>query len=71
MFFAAIPIIRKKHIIDKLLQAGAIFPATAKTLAEAGVINAEAFRMITKRLVKRGIIVSAGNGRYWLDTSRV
>lgn len=71
MFFAAIPLIRKKHILTKLLQAGAIFPDTAKTLSEAGVINADRFCMITRQLEKQGIIIPAGNGRYWLDTSRV
>ena len=40
--------------------------ATAKTLAEAGVINPNGFKRITERLVKSGIIKRVGEDKYYV-----
>lgn len=64
-------LVRRKRIINRLLDAGAVSPEKAVTLSEAGIINADAFPRLTRRLEEQGIIVPAQNGKYWLNTSRV
>lgn len=64
-------LVRRKRIINRLLGAGAVSPEKAVTLSEAGIINADAFPRVTRRLEEQGIIVSAQNGRYWLNTERL
>ena len=65
-FFPPIPLIRRNLIVQKLQACGAVSPETAKTLAEAGVVNPNGFRRITERLVKTGVIKQAGEGKYYL-----
>ena len=47
-FFAPIPLIRRKHILNCLRKCGATSKETAKTLSDADVINPNAFKAITK-----------------------
>lgn len=65
-FVAPIPIIRRNVIIKKLKECGATSPETAKTFAEANIINPNGFKMITRRLVKLGVIHMTSDGRYYL-----
>ena len=65
-FFPPIPLIRRNLIVQKLQACGAVSPETAKTLAEAGVVNPNGFQRITERLVKTGVIKQAGEGKYYL-----
>lgn len=65
-FVAPIPIIRRNVIIKKLRECGATSPETAKTFAEANIINPNGFKMITRRLVKLGVIHMTSDGRYYL-----
>lgn len=58
--------LRQKKIIEKLKKAGATSVPTAKTLAEAGVFNPEAFRGLTKNMVSDGILGTDGNNRYYI-----
>lgn len=71
MFFPPIPLIRRNHIIKKLLASDAASPEKAVTLREAGIINPDAFGLITRRLEEQGIVVSEENGRYWLNKERL
>jgi len=64
--FPPIPLIRKKVIVKQLKSCGADSPETAKTLAEAGVINPNGFKRITERLVKSGIIKRVGEDKYYV-----
>lgn len=64
-FFPPIPLIRKSVIMKRLKACGAVSEETARTLAEAGVINPDAFRRITDRLVKTGSIHRTSDGRYY------
>lgn len=64
--FPPIPLIRKKHIVSKLAQCGARSENTAKTLAEAGIINPEAFRRLTDHLVETHILEKTPDGKYYL-----
>ena len=64
-------LVRKKRIINRLRDAGAVSPDKAVTLSEAGIVNVNAFPRLTKRLEEQGVIVPAQKGRYWLDMSRV
>ena len=65
-FFPPIPLIRRNLIIRKLRACGATSEQTAKTLAEAGVLNPDGFRRITERLVDNGIIHRTADGRYYV-----
>ncbi|MBR2732459.1 MAG: hypothetical protein IKD72_10815 [Clostridia bacterium] len=66
-FFPPIPLIRRNLIVQKLQACGAVSPETAKTLAEAGVVNPNGFRRITVRLVKTGVIKKAAEEKYYID----
>lgn len=65
-FFPPIPLIRRNHIIRQLRACGATSPETARTLAEAGVINPNGFKRITERLVKTGEIKTTGNNKFYI-----
>ena len=65
-FFPPIPLIRRNLIIRKLRACGATSEQTAKTLAEAGVLNPDGFRRITERLVDNGTIRRTADGRYYV-----
>ena len=65
-FFPPIPLIRRNLIIRKLRACGATSEQTAKTLAEAGVLNPDGFRRITERLVDNGTIHRTADGRYYV-----
>jgi len=65
-FFPPIPLIRRNVIVSSLRACGATSEATARTLAEAGVINPNGFKRITDRLVKIGEIHRTPDGRYYV-----
>ena len=65
-FFPPIPLIRKNVILKQLLNSGATSEETAKTLAEAGVINPNGFRRITDHLVKSGAIHKTSDNKYYV-----
>jgi predicted transcriptional regulator len=65
-FFPPIPLIRKRVIMERLQACGAVSEQTAKSLAEAGVLNPDWFRRITERLVKAGCIHRTADGRYYV-----
>ncbi|MBE6753369.1 MAG: hypothetical protein E7559_03285 [Ruminococcaceae bacterium] len=65
-FVPPIPLIRRNHIINKLRQANATSEATAKTFAEAGIVNPNGFSLVTKRMVDHGILGKTEDGRYYL-----
>ena len=65
-FFPPIPLIRKKVIVKKLLESGAMSESAAKTLAEAGVINPNGFQGITDRLVAAGVIHRTSDNKYYV-----
>lgn len=51
-FFAPIPLIRRKHIFNCLRKCGATLKEIAKIFYDAGVINPNAFKAITEKLIK-------------------
>ena len=57
---------RRNLILRKLIIAGADSPETAVTLAEAGVINPDAFTRLNDWLVRKGWIRRTADGRYYL-----
>lgn len=65
-FFPPIPLIRKNVIVKQLTACGATSEATAKTLAEAGVINPNGFKRITNRLVATGVIHKTPDNKYYV-----
>ena len=65
-FFPPIPLIRKNVIVKQLTACGATSKSTAKTFAEAGVINPDGFKRITERLVKSGVIHKTSDNKYYV-----
>lgn len=65
-FFPPIPLIRRNAIVKKLKKCGAHSPGTAKTLAEAGVINPKGFSPITEIMVRHGTIHRTPEGKYYI-----
>ena len=66
MAFPPIPLIRRIMIVRKLRKCGAVSAETAKTFAEAGVINPNGFKRITDVLIKRGTIKKTADGKYYI-----
>ena len=60
-------LLRKKMIIKKLQQCGAISEETAKTFEEAGVFNPNAFPKLNEKLVKDNVLVKTKNNKYYLN----
>ncbi|MBQ5987475.1 MAG: hypothetical protein IJL59_09415 [Clostridia bacterium] len=65
-FFPPIPLIRKNLIVKRLTACGATSESTAKTLAEAGVINPNGFRRMTEHLVATGVIHKTPDNTYYV-----
>lgn len=65
-FIPPIPLIRRNVIIKKLKQCGATSAESAKTLAEAGVINPNGFKRVTEKLVETKIIHKTSDGKYYI-----
>ena len=65
-FFPPIPLIRKNVILKKLRDCGATSEKTARTLAEAGVINPNGFKHITELLVRQCAIHRTSDSRYYV-----
>ena len=65
-FIPPIPLIRRRLILRRLLEAGATSPETAKTLAEAGVLNPWGFPGVTRVMLRRGLIGQTPDGRFYL-----
>ena len=65
-FFPPILLIRRNVIIKKLKVCGATSEETAKTLAEAGVINPNGFKRFTDMLVETNVIHKTVDEKYYL-----
>lgn len=65
-FIPPVVLIRRKRIVKKLQECGAVSAETAKTLEEAGVKNPNGFGRFTDRLVRRGIIKKTQEGKYYI-----
>ncbi|MBR2441662.1 MAG: hypothetical protein IKB20_01120 [Clostridia bacterium] len=65
--FPPIPMIRKNAIVRKLKKYGAVSPETAKTLAEIGLVNPNGFKRITQKLIQKGVICQADDGKYFKE----
>lgn len=63
--FAPVPLIRRNHVMDRLRKAGALSRETAVTFREAGVINPDGFRRVTRMMIKTGLLGQAAD-RYYL-----
>lgn len=66
VFFPPILLIRKNHLINRLKQCGATSETTAKTLAEAGIINPNAFSRVTDKMVRDKLLKRTADGRYYV-----
>ena len=60
-------LLRKKMIIKKLAQCGATSENSAKTLAEAGILNPNAFPKIIEDLEMQKILVRTKAKKYYLN----
>ena len=66
IFVPPLPLIRRKVIVKKLRNCGAVSAETAKTLAEAGIINPNLLPGVTERMIKKGTINRTTDGKYYL-----
>jgi len=64
--FPPIPLIRRNVIIKKLTEHGAVSPETAVTFREAGIISPDGFAIVTRKLVKQGILAKTDENKYYL-----
>ena len=64
-FIPPIPLIRKNLILKRLEECGAVSEDTAKTLAEANVLNPNGFKPITDRMVEQGVIGKTADDKYY------
>lgn len=69
-FFTPVLMLRRKVIVKRLNDCGATSEKTAKTLAEAGVINPNSFSRFTQKLVEMGTIHMTSDGRYYVSGCR-
>ena len=67
MFGSPALLMRKRIILKKLEQNGAISEETAKTLEEIGVFNPNAFSKLNDKLVKDKILIRAKTDKYYLN----
>ena len=65
-FFPPVPLIRRNVILKKLKACGATSAETAKTLAEAGVINPNGFKRITDKLVETNVIHKTADEKFYI-----
>lgn len=63
------PIIRRKMIIKKFINAGAVSPATAKSPKEVG--SFKGLGLIYSRLVSRGLLIQTENEKYYVDITKL
>ena len=68
--FIPVLLIRKRHIINKLLKINAVSEENAVTFKEAGIINPNGFQRFTLRLVEQGVLHNCGD-KYYLDTTKL
>lgn len=67
MFGSPALLMRKRIILKKLEQNGAISEETAKTLEEIGVFNPNAFSKLNDKLVKNKILIRTKTDKYYLN----
>ncbi|MDB1549089.1 hypothetical protein PL986_01235 [Bifidobacterium adolescentis] len=67
MFGSPALLMRKRIILKKLEQNGAISEETAKTLEEIGVFNPNAFSKLNDKLVKDKILIRTKTDKYYLN----
>lgn len=65
-FFTPVLLLRRKVIVKRLKACGAVSEKTAKTLYEAGVVNPDAFKRFTDKLVETGAIHMTSDGKYYV-----
>lgn len=70
-FFPPIPLIRKNLIIKKLTECNAFSEETAKTFAEAGIMNPNGFHNVNEKLIKQGILVKTNDNKYYLNKKQL
>ena len=68
MFVPPVAIIRRKRIVKRLLNAGAVTADTAVTLKEAGIFKG--LGLIVSRLETHGVLIKLDNDRYYVDIKK-
>lgn len=68
MFVPPVALIRRKRIVKRLINAGAVSPDTAITLSEAGVFKGSG--LMISRLEAQGILVNVGYDRYYVNLNK-
>ncbi len=64
-----VPIIRRKVIICRFINAGATSPSSAKSPDEVG--SFKGLGLMYSRLVSRGILVQTESNKYYVDETKL
>jgi len=67
VFTSSVFSLRKKLIMDALVNCGAKTEETAKTLRDAGIVNPDGFEQYTEKLVAMGLLGKTKDGRYYVN----
>ena len=60
--------LRRKLILQALMEAGAVGPESAKALSETDLMNPNDFPEYTTQLVNLGVIHRTPDGKYYVDS---
>ena len=59
--------LRRKLILQALMEAGAVGPESAKALSETNLVNPDDFQEYTTQLANLGVIHRTPDGKYYAD----
>ena len=59
--------LRRKLILQALMEAGAVGPESAKALSETNLVNPDDFQEYTTQLVSLGVIHRTPDGKFYVD----
>ena len=59
--------LRRKLILQALMEAGAVGPESAKALSETNLVNPDDFQEYTMQLVDLGVIHRTPDGKFYVD----
>lgn len=61
-----VPLIRRNYVLRKLRSCGADCAERAVSLREAGVFNPDGFPMVTRMMVRQGLLRTTDGERYFV-----
>lgn len=69
MFVVPVPIIRRKVIVQRFINAGAISPSSAQTPEAVG--SFKGLGLLYSRLISEGILIQTESNKYYVDKTKL